>query len=257
MGIYGNIGTSNESAQTAARRYFDNLIYRRLSMNELVQLTTQDVSNAIPITSSLIVAKEFEKQHKDVLKAIRNILSDIEDWRTFAPIYFVKESIYTDEYGREQDSYIMNEPFFMLLAMGFTGKKALLFKTKFIKAFMFMKTELQARSETRFIGKAVRHSLTDAIKYHMEDGTNSKKFAYGNYTKLVYKRILGMDVKHAKDLRKVGNGNLRDFLTIEELDKVQALESKIAAFIEISDTDGKDDKAVYAMVKTYVDSLTK
>ena len=88
----------------------------------------------------------------------------------------------------------------------------------------------------------------------MEDGSNSKKFAYGNYTKLVYKRILGMDVKHAKESRKVPeNRNLRDFLTMEELDRVQALESKIAAFIEISDTEGKDDKAVYAMVKTYLD----
>lgn len=39
--------------------------------------------------------------------------------------------------------------------------------------------------------------------------------------------------------------------------RVQELESKIAGFIEISDTTGKDDKEVYAMVKSYVDSLTK
>lgn len=49
-------------------------------------------------------------------------------------------------------------------------------------------------------------------------------------------------------------GNLRDFLTIEELDKVQDLESKIAAFIEVSDTEGKDDKQIYQMVKAWIDS---
>jgi len=63
-----------------------------------------------------------------------------------------------------------------------------------------------------------------------------------------------MDVKKAKEARHVPeNGNIRDFLTMSELERVQALESKIAAFIEISDTDGKDDKAIYAMVKEYVD----
>ena len=223
-------------------------------MNEIVQLTTQDVSSAIPVTTSLIVANEFDKQHKSVLKAIRGIMSDMGDRRKMEPIYYVNKITYQDVYGRDQEAFEMNEPFFMLLAMGFTGVKALSLKTAFIKAFVMMKNELSARSETRHIGKAARLSITDSIRDHVQDGTNFKKFAYGNYTKLVYKRILGMEVKKAKEARRVpADGNIRDFLSIEELEKVQALESKIAAFIEISDTKGKDDKAIYAMVKEYVD----
>ena len=30
-----------------------------------------------------------------------------------------------------------------------------------------------------------------------------KKFAYGNYTRLVYKKVLGMDVKKFKELNKL------------------------------------------------------
>ena len=41
----------------------------------------------------------------------------------------------TDSYGRERRIYYMNRDGFSLLAMGFTGKKALQFKLKYIKAF--------------------------------------------------------------------------------------------------------------------------
>ena len=128
-------------------------------------------------------------------------------------------------------------------------------KIQFVKAFSFMKKELIARLDTRKIGiSAGRFFLTDSIRDHVSDTGNFKKFAYGNYTKLVYKYVLGMDVKHAKEARGVPeNGNLRDYLTIEELEKVQEIESKIAGFIEVSDTEGKNDKEIYAMVKKWLD----
>ena len=227
-------------------------------MNEIVQLTTADVSRAIPVTTSRLVAEKFEKEHKIVLKAIRSLKKDLIDAHQMVPIYFVEECMYKDLSGRKQKEYQMNEQFFTLLAMGFTGKKALEFKTAFIKAFTRMRAELLARAETRSIGKASRLSITDAISDHVSPEGNFKKFAYGNDTKLVYKRVLGMDVKKAKAARKVPEGgNLRDFLNIEELYKVQDLESKIAGFIEVSDTDGKDDKQIYQMVKAWIDQFHK
>ena len=49
------------------------------------------------------------------------------------------------------------------------------------------------------------------------------------------------------------NENIRDYLTIEELEKVQELESKIATFIEFTDTGNMSDKEVYNLVKTYIE----
>ena len=223
-------------------------------MNEIVQLTTADVSRAIPVTTSIAVAETFKKTHKSVLKATRSLINDLTDGRQMEPIYFVQETEYTDKMGRIQSQFIMNEQFFTLLAMGFTGQKALEFKTLYIKEFTRLRSEHLARVETRAIGKAARLSITDAISGHVSPEGNFKKFAYGNYTKLVYKRVLGMDVKKAKESRRVPEGgNLRDYLSIEELDKVQELESKIAGFIEVSDTEGKDDRQIYQMVKEWID----
>ena len=222
-------------------------------MNEIVQLTTADVSRAIPVTTSRIIAKEFDKEHFHVLRDIRELSEALKDASKTGDIYFCEEVEYLDAMNRKQTEYKINEQFFLLLVMGFTGKKALFVKTAFIREFYRMRSELLARNETRKIGKAARLSITDTISGHVEPGT-FKKFAYGNYTKLVYKRVLGMDVKHAKAARKCPEaGNLRDYLTIDELDSVQDLESKIAGFIEVSDTAGKDDKEIYQMVKAWID----
>lgn len=228
-------------------------------MTDIVQLNTQDVSYAIPVTTSIIVAEMFDKRHDNVIRDIESICFSLcKDVPNFGDIYLCQGSSEKDMYGRERKTFVMNESFFMLLVMGFTGDKALKIKTQFIKSFYIMKKELLARTATRHIGKVARLSITDAIRDHVTDGTTFKKFAYGNYTKLVYKRILGMDVKRAKEIRNVPeSGNLRDFLTIDELEKVQELEGKIAGFIEISDTECKNDKEVYAMVKTYVDGLNQ
>lgn len=221
-------------------------------MNELVQLTTADISRAMPVTTSRIIAKEFEKRHDNVIKAIQETLKSQSVMRS--NLLYLKEIEYVDSKGRTYKEYELNEPAFALIVMGFTGEKAMQAKLAFIHDFYRMRAELLARVETRKIGKAARLSITEAISDHVSPSGNFKKFAYGNYTKLVYKRVLGMDVKHAKEARGVPEGaNLRDYLTIDELDRVQELESKIAGFIEVSDTDGKDDKQIYAMVKVWLD----
>lgn len=223
-------------------------------MNEIVQLTTADVSRAIPVTTSRLVSELFKKEHAKVIRSIKDLINQLGDDAKSGAIYFCEELQYKDTQNRNQIEYRMNEQFFLLLVMGFTGEKALRVKTAFIREFYRMRSELLARSETRRIGKAARLSITDAISGHVSPEGNFKKFAYGNYTKLVYKRVLGTDVKKAKEARRVPDGgNLRDYLTTDELDKVQELESKIAGFIEVSDTAGKDDKQIYQMVKAWID----
>ena len=224
-------------------------------MNELVQLTTQDVSKAIPVTNSSVISKLYEVEHLSITKLIDKYEKDFEEFGELTSFQM------TPEKGqRTVKAYCLTEDqFFLLVTFMKNTDIARKAKVQFVKAFSFMKKELLARTETRKIGKVARLSITDAIKNHVSPDGNFKKFAYGNYSKLVYKRVLGIDVKHAKELRKVPeNGNLRDYLTIEELDKVQSLESKIAGFIEISDTTGKDDKQIYKMVKEWIDTgITK
>jgi len=218
-------------------------------MNEIVQLTTADVSRAIPVTSSKTVAAYYKVQHATVTKLVKRYESDFNE---FGKVGF---EIRPSSRGQSENVYWLNEEqFYLLVTYMKNTEAARRAKIAFVKAFSFAKKELLARTQTRQIGKAARLSITDAIRGHVSPEGNFKKFAYGNYTKLVYKRVLGMDVKKAKEARRVPEGgNLRDYLSIEELDKVQELESKIAGFIEVSDTAGKDDKQIYQMVKAWID----
>ena len=97
-------------------------------------LSTQ---NGEPVASSRQIAENFEKNHRDVLRAVDNLKEDV---RNFAQMFF--EITAPDSYGREQRAYLMNRDGFTLLAMGFTGKAALEWKLKYIAAFNEMEKKL-------------------------------------------------------------------------------------------------------------------
>ena len=90
------------------------------------------------VTTSLQVAKNFEKRHDNVLRDIENLHKDVLNFEEM----FI-ESTELDSYGRDRRIYYMNRDGFSLLAMGFTGKKALQFKLKYIDAFNQMEKQLQ------------------------------------------------------------------------------------------------------------------
>lgn len=84
--------------------------------------------NGKPVVSSRQIAENFDKNHRDVLRAVDNLKEDV---RNFAQMFF--ESTEADSYGREQRTYLMNRDGFTLLAMGFTGKAALEWKLKYMQ----------------------------------------------------------------------------------------------------------------------------
>lgn len=102
-------------------------------MNDII-LSNQ---NGEPVASSRQIAENFDKNHRDVLRAVDNLKEDV---RNFAQMFF--ETTVPDSYGREQRAYLMNRDGFTLLAMGFTGKAALEWKLKYIAAFNEMEKKL-------------------------------------------------------------------------------------------------------------------
>lgn len=90
------------------------------------------------VTTSLNVASQFKKQHKHVMESIRKLgVENSTVKNMFA------ESTYIDSQNHTRPMYYMNRDGFALLAMGFTGKEALKFKLKYIKAFNQMEEELK------------------------------------------------------------------------------------------------------------------
>ena len=113
-------------------------------MNDLVIMKDQQA-----VTSSLQVAEKFEKSHKHVLEAIDNLKEGVaENW---ADLFY--EDTYIHPQNRQPYRMIyMNRDGFTLLAMGFTGKKALKFKMQYIEAFNNMENELEQGYPTKNVG---------------------------------------------------------------------------------------------------------
>ena len=110
-------------------------------MNEIVITNT----NGELTTSSLGVAEKFKKQHKDVLEKISNIMAEMNS-AEFSAQYFI-ESVYIDNSGKSNKCYELTRDGFSLLVMGFTGKKALEWKLKYIEAFNLMEQKLRQQSD--------------------------------------------------------------------------------------------------------------
>lgn len=86
---------------------------------------------------------------------------------------------------------------------------------------------------TREVGKAARRSLTDAIKENVPDSPH-KKFAYKNYTDLVYRNALGCSCKKLKEEKGLDrNDNLRDFLDSVESKAVKSMEECVRSLVDL------------------------
>lgn len=198
----------------------------------LVEITGKQ-NEEILTTTSRKVADVFEKRHADVLRDIEGMSCSAEfTQRNFAL------SSYKDSSGKNNKEYRITKDGFVMLAMGYTGDKAMKFKEAYIQAFNSMEAELkriyrerQQWEIERAKGVLVRHILTDTIKMKVAESPH-KKFMYPNYTKLIYKTLFGKNMKELQEQYHVkGKESIRDYLTSEELKQVESLEMLVSSLI--------------------------
>lgn len=104
------------------------------------------IENNQPVTDSRTVADKFEKRHDHVVRDIETIIkqmASVSQSPKLGSAMFVKTTYQAENGGRNYPMYLMNRDGFSLLAMGFTGKKALQFKLKFIDEFNKMEAKLK------------------------------------------------------------------------------------------------------------------
>lgn len=92
-----------------------------------------------PMVSSQEVASHFGKRHADLLRSIQAIVRNSPEGfgeRNFA------FSEYTDTTGRKLPAYLLTRDGFVIVAMGFTGPKAIKWKIAYIQAFNAMEAEI-------------------------------------------------------------------------------------------------------------------
>lgn len=117
-------------------------------MNELVIMHDQQA-----VTTSLKVAEVFEKNHRDVMRSIEGLRKNAQAERMFA-----KSTYIHPQNHQEFPMAYMNRDGFTLLAMGFTGKKAMQFKLKYIEAFNAMERQLTAKQDSYMIADPIERA---------------------------------------------------------------------------------------------------
>ena len=191
----------------------------------LVEIKTVN-KEEVTVVTSLDVAETFGKEHKRVMQDIRE-LDCSEEFRehNFVPIS------YTDSINRKKPMFVMTRDGFTLLAMGYTGEKAMQFKEAYIKQFNAMEKALIGKIREREKGIGVRRVLTDSLQRTSEN-ERMHGHAYSTYTDLIYKSVFGKTAKQLRLDLNIGNKeNIRDYLTEEELLLVQNAEMLVSSLV--------------------------
>lgn len=192
----------------------------------LVETRKISKGKEVTVVTSLDVAETFEKEHRRVLQDIRDLKCS-EEFR----LHNFVQSSYINEQGRNQSMFIMTRDGFTLLAMSYTGEKAMKFKEAYINQFNQMEELLKGKLIEREKGIAVRQSLTKAIQQSSEN-ERIHGHAYSTYTDIVYRTVFGKTAKQLREEYGIDKkANLRDYFTVEELEKVQSIEMIISGLV--------------------------
>lgn len=94
-----------------------------------------------PATTSLKVAEYFEKEHFHVMRDIKDVISKCSESFNASNFGLVE---YTDAKGQKRPMYLLTRDGFTMVAMGYTGTKAMRFKERYIAAFNEMEKQIRA-----------------------------------------------------------------------------------------------------------------
>jgi len=124
------------------------MTFKAVDVPALVQ-TVQPVIEMLDgkaTTTSAEVARVFDKQHKNVLRDIEKMLPDLVPHHklNFEPTVVTRENP-SGGAPIKSKAYRITRDGFVLLAMGFSGKKALAFKQAYLQAFNQMEAALTER----------------------------------------------------------------------------------------------------------------
>lgn len=190
---------------------------------EIMRMGKEEVT----VVTSLDVAETFSREHKNVLRDIR----ELQCSENFRRLNF-EQSEYLNEQNHKQPMFYMTRDGFTILAMGYTGEKAMKFKEAYIRQFNAMEKVLIGKLREREKGIAVRQALTNALKESQENEC-MHGYAYSTYTDVIYKSLFGKSAKQFRDeLGITKKDNLRDYFDADDLKKIQSKEMLVSGLID-------------------------
>lgn len=167
---------------------------------------------------SLYVADFFEKNHKEVLRDIRNIAAPNSGLsKEFVERNFALSS-YKDKQNQKRPCYYLTRDGFTILVMGYTGENTLRFKELYIRRFNEMeeliKSLVKARTEFPL--------LTENIKLLHE---KPKPYHFSNECDMINRIVLGKSAKQFRLENNLEKGtSIRPYLTEVQINLIEKLQ---------------------------------
>jgi Rha family phage regulatory protein len=195
-------------------------------MNKEITIT-YDNDHQQPVVSSLQIAEDFNKKHKDVLESIRNLVAE----NSAAKSWFY-ETTYESR-GKQYPMYLMNKDGFTFLVMGFNGKLANEWKIKYIQAFNAMEQQikdglpttpeekLDLLVEVAHNQKAKVEKIDERVT-HLEKNARIDPTQYGYIGNLVNKRLQAVKEVYKYQWTKQQCGALRHGINRDICDAMDA-----------------------------------
>jgi Rha family phage regulatory protein len=182
------------------------------------------VKNGKPLVSSRDIAKVFEKPTRTVMRDIRETLKKVSP--EFAERNFVLSAYKAGKPVRKYDEYLLTRDGFVILAMGYTGEKAMKFKEAYINAFnnmeSFIKTRMKSRMEYPEMAAAIHDAHEDPQFYH-----------YSTEADMINRIITGMTAKQLRIHRHIPDkDSTRDHLSPEEIYYIEKLQKYNTILLE-------------------------
>ncbi|MEE1398680.1 Rha family transcriptional regulator [Ruminococcus sp.] len=127
-------------------------------------------------------------------------------------------SSYKDSTGRKLNCYLLTRDGFTLLAMGYTGQKAMQFKELYIRRFnemeSFIRTLVSARQEFPLLTENIR-LIND----------NPKPYHFSNECDMLNRIVLGMTAKQFRETHGIEKKtSIRHYLTQEQINMLEVLQ---------------------------------
>jgi Rha family phage regulatory protein len=190
-------------------------------MKELVPMNDYGIfanSHYEAMVDSRFVAEIFEKEHRNVLQAIKNLLEERSGYSVeFRRLNF-KQSEYMNDQHHKQPCYVMTRDGFTALVMGFTGARANQFKEAYIRRFNEMEAQILMLQTLR----EQYRPLTDAIQ---DTHDNPQPYDYSNEADLLNRIVTGKTARKYREEKNIAKSeSIRPYLSGEQAELMDYLQ---------------------------------
>lgn len=200
------------------------------TVTDLVFLEPNKI-DAIPFTTSKVIAEMTGIEHRKIKTAIRKHKEDIESFGRVAPY---EAPLETKGGVQIETGYRLNEEQATFLMTLLKNTPVVVeFKKELVRQFYAMRKELRDRAVKRARRIPTRREMTDAIRDCVPESPH-KDMYYRHYTDLAYRVAFG---KSAAQIRKERNAprkaNASDYMTADEISTVTRIEKQIGVLVEM------------------------